>query len=179
VNLVKKHFLIAATAAALFLPGLSSGALAAPHEKASEQQQLSAEHMAAFTDAHIAALKAGLKLTAAQDKNWPALETTLRDVAKDRAARTLEWREKAKERHERDDVIEGLRLRAKGLSTRSAELEKIADAAKPLYDILDDSQKHRFGVLLHEVFKHHDHHRHWGMHPDEHSNNPEDVEHQD
>jgi hypothetical protein len=179
VNLVKKHFLIAATAAALFLPGLSSGALAAPHEKASEQQQLSAEHMAAFTDAHIAALKAGLKLTAAQDKNWPALETTLRDVAKDRAARTLEWREKAKERHERDDVIEGLRLRAKGLSTRSAELEKIADAAKPLYDSLDDSQKHRFGVLLHEVFKHHDHHWHWGMHPDEHSDEPDGGEHQD
>jgi hypothetical protein len=27
-------------------------------------------------------------------------------------------------------------------------LEKIADAAKPLYDSLDDGQKHRFSVLL-------------------------------
>ena len=33
-------------------------------------------------------------------------------------------------------------------------MEKIADAAKPLYDGLDDAQKHRFGVLLHEVFSH-------------------------
>jgi hypothetical protein len=72
-----------------------------------------------------------------------------------------------------------LRLRAKGLSTRSAELEKIADAAKPLFDGLDDSQKHRFGVLLHEVFKHHDHHWHWGMYADEHSNKPGDAEDQD
>jgi zinc resistance-associated protein len=176
---MKKHFLIAATAAALFLPVLSSGAFAAPREKASEQHQLSADHMAAFTDARIAALKAGLRLTTAQDKNWPALEAALREVAKDRAARTLEWREKAKEHHERDDVVEGLRLRAKGLSTRSAELERIADAAKPLYDSLDDAQKHRFGVLLHEVFKHHEHHWHWGMHPDEHSDEPDDAERQD
>ncbi|KAF2988804.1 hypothetical protein OGR47_20525 (plasmid) [Methylocystis sp. MJC1] len=77
---MKKHLLIAATAAALILPGLSSGVFAAPPEKASEHHQFSAEHIAAFTDASIAALKAGLKLTPAQEKNWPALETTLRDV---------------------------------------------------------------------------------------------------
>jgi hypothetical protein len=170
------RILIATTAAALLLPGLSLVASAAPREKAGEQSQLSADHMAAFTDARIAALKVGLKLTAAQEKNWPALESTLRDLAKDRAARTLEWRENAKDRHEKDDVIEGLRLRAKGLSTRSVELEKIADAAKPLYDSLDDSQKHRFGVLLHEVFKHHNHQWHWGMHPDDHMDDPDDAE---
>jgi pyruvate/2-oxoglutarate dehydrogenase complex dihydrolipoamide acyltransferase (E2) component len=179
VNLVKKHFLIAATAAALLLPSLSSAILAAPREKATEHQQLEAEHTAAFTDARIAALKAGLKLTSAQEKNWPALETTLREVAKDRATRTAEWNEKAKEHREKRDLIEGFRLGAKNLSARGAELEKIADAAKPLYDSLDDGQKHRFSVLLHEVFKHHDHHMHWGMHPDEHSDEDIDTEHQE
>jgi hypothetical protein len=176
---MKKHVLIAATAVALAFPGLSSGVLAAPPEQASEHHQLSAEQMAAFIDAHIAALKAGLKLTAAQEKNWSALENALRDVAKDRTARAVEWREKAKEHHEKRDLIEGFKLGAKHLSARSAELDKIADAAKPLYDSLDDAQKHRFGVLLHEVFKHHDQHTHWGMHPDEHSDDETDGEHRE
>jgi hypothetical protein len=173
---MKSPFLIAAILGAFLLPGIGSGAFAAPRESTADQNQLSVEHMAAFTDARIAALKVGLKLTAPQEKNWPTLETTLRDVGKDRAARMLEWQTNAKEHHGKSDVIEGLRLRAKWLSTRSLELEKIADAAKPLYDSLDDSQKTRFGVLLHEVFKHHDHHWHWGMHPDEHSNDAGDED---
>jgi hypothetical protein len=55
---------------------------------------------------------------------------------------------KGQEHHEKRDLIEGFRLGAKNLSARGAELEKIADAAKPLYDSLDDGQKHRFSVLL-------------------------------
>jgi len=176
---MKKRFLIVATAAAFALPGLSSGVRAAPSQQASEHQQLSADQIAAFTDARIAALKAGLRLTPAQEKNWPALESALREIAKDRAARAVEWREKAKEHHEKRDLIEGFRLGAKHLSARSAELEKIADAAKPLYDGLDDAQKHRFGVLLHEVFSRYDFHMHWGVHPDEHSDEDSDSERQE
>jgi LTXXQ motif family protein len=62
-------------------------------------------------DARIASLKTGLKLRPAQEKNWPALETALREQAKAHAARAAEWREKAGEPHERRDVIEGLRQR--------------------------------------------------------------------
>jgi hypothetical protein len=166
---MKMHLLIAATAAALVLPSLSSSVFAAPAEQASESHPLSADQLAAFTDARIAALKAGLRLTPAQEKNWPAFESTLRDIAKQRAEREVEWLEKAKEHHEKRDLIEGFKIGAKHLSARGAELEKIADAAKPLYDSLDEAQKHRFGVLLHEVFKHHDHHMRWGVHPDERS----------
>jgi hypothetical protein len=52
--------------------------------------KFSAEDFAAFTDARIAALKAGLKLTPEQEKNWPALEAALRERAKARAARIAE-----------------------------------------------------------------------------------------
>ena len=31
-------------------------------------------------DAHLAGLKAGLKLTAEQEKNWPAFETAIREA---------------------------------------------------------------------------------------------------
>ncbi len=47
----------------------------------------------AFTDARIAGLKAGLKLTAEQEKNWPAVETAIRDLAKERADRMAARRE--------------------------------------------------------------------------------------
>ena len=52
--------------------------------------RLSTEDVAAFTDARIAGLKAGLKLTAEQEKNWPAVETAIRDLAKQRADRMKE-----------------------------------------------------------------------------------------
>jgi LTXXQ motif family protein len=164
---MKKHILIAATAALLALPNLSSTVLAASPEASEDagayHPKFSAEDFAAFTDARIAALKAGLKLTPAQEKNWPALETALREQAKARAARIAEWREKAKEPREHRSVIEGLQQGAKRLAASSAELEKLADAAKPLYDSLDDAQKGRFPALLHIAAGKHWHHGHEGF----------------
>ena len=183
---MNKNFMLAAATASLLLFGVSSGALAAPPEHAGEHRQLSAEDKAAFTDAHIAALKAGLKLTAAQEKTWPALEAVLRDVAKARAARRAEWHEKAKERHEHPNLIEGLREGAKAMTARAGEMEKIADAAKPLYDSLDDAQKRRFGMLFHTMARMQGHMGHMGhmmghMGPMEHmgghSGDHEDAEH--
>jgi hypothetical protein len=179
---MNKRFLLAATAASFLFLGFSSGAFAAPPEHVGEHHQFSAEDSAALTDAHIAALKAGLKLTPAQEKNWPALEAVLRDVAKARAARMAEWHEKAKEHHEHRDMIEGLRQGAKGLTARAGEMEKIADAAKPLYDSLDDAQKRRFGMLFHAMRQMHGHMgemghmEHMGGHPDGHSDDHEDSE---
>jgi hypothetical protein len=79
------------------------------------------------------------------------------------AARIAEWREKAKEPREHRSVIEGLQQGAKRLAARSAELEKLADAAKPLYDSLDDAQKGRFRALLHIAAGKHWHHGHEGF----------------
>jgi zinc resistance-associated protein len=146
---MNKNILLAAAATSLFWFGVSSDSLAAPPEHPGERHELSGEDKAAFTDAHIAALKAGLKLTAAQEKNWPAFEAVLRDVAKARAARVAEWRERAKEHLEHPNLIEGLKEGANALTARAGEMEKIADAAKPLYDSLDDAQKRRFGLLFH------------------------------
>ena len=48
------------------------------------------ERQAVMLDAHLAGMKAGLKLTDEQAKNWPAFETAIRDAEKARADR---WRE--------------------------------------------------------------------------------------
>lgn len=163
--MMKKYLLVAATAVALALPGLSATATFA--EPSEHHHKFSPEDHAAFTDAKIAGLKAGLKLTPAQEKNWPAVETALRDIAKARAARHAEAKDKMKELHEHHDVIEGLRFHSKILAARATEGDKLADAAKPLYDSLDDAQKRRFGFLLHAIAGHHPPHPHDGK-PDDH-----------
>ncbi len=48
----------------------------------SEHYRPSADDIKAFTDARIAALRAGLQLTLDQEKNWPPFEQALRDLVK-------------------------------------------------------------------------------------------------
>jgi hypothetical protein len=102
-----------------------------------------AEDMSAFTDARIAALKAGLRLTPDQEKNWPAYESAVRDMAKLRAER---WAMRQTERPSADPV-EWLERRADALGKVATSLKKLADAEGPLYKSLDDAQKHRFEFL--------------------------------
>ena len=105
--------------------------------------QMSAQDVSAYTDARIAALKAGLQLTPEQEKNWPVLEKALRDGAKARSERFAARASSDKPR----DPVERLRLRAEVMSQSGASLKEIADAAAPLYQSLDDAQKRRFEVL--------------------------------
>lgn len=158
---MKKYLLVAAAVAALSLP-LSAGVFAEPAPGEHHHHQFSAEDLAAFTDAKIAALKAGLKLTPAQEKNWPAVEASLRDIAKARAARFAEAKDKMTEVREHRSVIEGLQWRSKALAAKAAETEKLAEAAKPLFDSLDDAQKRRFAVLLHTIARGPHHGHEWG-----------------
>lgn len=171
-------FRIILSAAAIFglMQGLGLDALAGNRERSDATIQSSAEHLAAYTDARVAALKAGLKLNAAQDKNWPSLETVLREVMKDRAARTIGWQQTEKARLEKGDVIENLKFRGKALSLIADELNKISDAAKPLYDSLDTAQQQRFGVLLREALKPHDHHWSGWSHAKEYTEEPDDAD---
>jgi hypothetical protein len=144
-------------ALALFLPAFA-GAQTQDAEKPAAQSEerddsfsrpgrMSAEDVAAFTEARIAALKAGLQLKAEQEKNWGGLETSLRDAAKTRVANMEEWRDKAPPAFD-TDPIGALQRRARNMSARATAFEKIAAAAKPLYDSLDEAQKRRFGPLL-------------------------------
>jgi zinc resistance-associated protein len=117
--------------------------------------QPSAEDVAALTDARVAGLKAGLKLTAEQEKNWPAVETAIRDLAKDRGDRIKERAARREARRGGDtarqagpDAIARLRQGADAMTARAASLKKLADASEPLYKGLDDGQKRRFAMLL-------------------------------
>jgi hypothetical protein len=103
----------------------------------------SAQDIAAFGDARIAGLHAGLKLTPDQEKNWPAVEMALRDMAKQRSERFAARASADKP----TDPIQRMATRADVMTQQGAALKKLADAAEPLYKSLDDGQKHRFLVL--------------------------------
>jgi hypothetical protein len=119
--------------------------------------RINPEDRAAFADARIAAVKAGLKLTPDQEKMWPAVEGAVRDFAKlriDRANARMEERNKdraddAKATATPDNPVARLQQRAENMATTAAALKKIADAADPLYKTLDDGQKRRLAVLTH------------------------------
>jgi zinc resistance-associated protein len=105
--------------------------------------KMSEQDRGAMTDARIAALKAGLKLTPDQEKNWPALEKALRDRATMRSDRLAARASADKPR----DPIERLKLRAETMTQRGTTMKQVADAAAPLYGSLDEGQKRRFTML--------------------------------
>ena len=120
--------------------------------------RMNPEDRAAFLDARIAAVHAGLKLTADQEKLWPPVEASVRDFAKqrmDRAnarmnAQTNDSKDAQKDAQTTpDDPVARLRERADNMANTAISLKKIADAADPLYKTLDDGQKRRLAILTH------------------------------
>jgi hypothetical protein len=145
---MKTRFLVATAATLLSLAPVAGAAFAAASDDQPERHShFTAEDRAAFLDARIAGLKAGLALTPEQEKNWPALETTIRDLARKRAERFSAWRE-ARDKDESVDTMDRLTRMSDRLSAGADDIKKLEAAAKPLYDSLDESQKRRFGALL-------------------------------
>jgi zinc resistance-associated protein len=109
-----------------------------------ERYRLTTDDIKAFTDARIAALKAGLQLTPDQEKNWPPFEQAARDLAKLRIER-MQARERGMDQP--SDPFDRLQRRADGMSRLAGALKHLADAGTPLYQSLNDAQKHRFMFL--------------------------------
>jgi hypothetical protein len=121
--------------------------------RAEHHHRPSAAGMAAFTDARIAALKAGLELTPDQQKNWPAFEQALRDVAQVRIDRIqarqarMQQGQTQQQGQSPNGPFDRLAHRADNLAKTSAALKKVADTGGPLYQSLNDDQKQRFAML--------------------------------
>jgi zinc resistance-associated protein len=123
-----------------------------------EKHVFSPADRAAFLDAGIAALHAGLKLSPEQEKLWPAVETSLRTAGNNAMAR----RQKLKDAPVPASLVDRLRRRGENAVARGQNLEAIADAAAPLYATLSEDQKHRLPVLMHGL-RPHFFHRHFAM----------------
>ena len=119
----------------------------------------------AMLDAKLAGLKAGLRLTPDQEKLWGPFESAIRDVAKMRMAHMQDMMERmarmrqmgemgmgmGMEEGEAMSPVERLERMASHLTQAGAALQKVADAAKPLYASLDEEQRRMFGFLAREM----------------------------
>ena len=144
-----KNVLLACVAiAGLASAGFAPAAFAAGGPDATQIERMQQRH-ALLLDAHLAAMKAGLNLSEAQARNWPAFEAAIRDAEKSRAER---WRQ-ARDRMatgEAPSPIERMTIMAGHLEKMAGQLQRVADAGKPLYESLDDGQKRDFGPLMRE-----------------------------
>ena len=154
----------------ILLAGVAAIAIAgsslayAQHREWFNHMRMSPEDRAAFADARIAAVKAGLQLTPDQEKLWPPVEAAARDFAKlriDRAnARMNAEKNDANDAQKPEDPVARLHARADKMAATAAALKRIADAADPLYKTFDDGQKRRLKFLAHfghkEGWRHHE-----------------------
>src|SRR6187399_695861 len=131
-----RNFWIAGIAA-LAIAG--STAVYAQHHRHWGHVRMAPEDRAAMVDARIAAVHAGLKLNADQEKLWPPVETAVRDFANARMNAPADA--------PRPDPVTRLREHADNMAASAAAMKKIADAADPLYKTLDEGQKRRLSVL--------------------------------
>ena len=170
---IMSGFVAAGVAAAIIVP-LTYGAHG--QETPTESNVATIDQSADRADARIAILKADLRLSPEQAKHWSGLASALHDIAVRRAKTwvasrdlqtgraaskspiTLDSKERdatleRRAREDRVDDIDEMRKKADAFTIQAAYLRQIADAAQPLYDTLDDRQRHRLVQFVREDLK--------------------------
>lgn len=112
------------------------------------RQPPSPEMLQRMLDGRLAGAKAALRLSADQEKYWPAIENVIRENAAERIAFMQKMRAEHGQRDEQMDVLKGLDTASERMTTRATQIKKLADALRPLYATLSDDQK---TVLRHEI----------------------------
>jgi hypothetical protein len=106
--------------------------------------RMTADEYVTRTNARITELKAELKLTPQQEKNWSLFEATVRESAKQRAE-NFEQVRKTREQAGGGQPQGG---RVESTPADIAAQKRLAAALDPLYKSLDDGQKQRFATLF-------------------------------
>jgi hypothetical protein len=133
--------LVAATAAAplfCFTPVINATAQSDQPPTHAEQVQHWAE---AAIDAQLKGMKTSLHLNADQETDWGAFESAVKDAEKARLDALQ------KEQSPTLSPMDRLNAKADRLATSQAGLDKIVEAGRPLYESLNDAQKHTFITL--------------------------------
>ena len=141
-----KRTLVAALATAFVATSAFAVAAEDDQQTRAERMQHWAADRETMLDAKLAGIKAGLGLTADQEKLWNPFESAVKDADKSRMD-AMGQMMRMRSQGERKSPIDHLEAMADRLSQGATNVKKIADAAKPLYDSLDESQKHKFGML--------------------------------
>jgi LTXXQ motif family protein len=144
--MMKSLIVAALVAVSLSAPTFALAAEGDQQASRAERMQHWAADRETMMDAKLAGMKAGLGLTADQEKLWNPFESAVKDADKLRMDAMGEMM-RMRAQGERMSPVDHLEAMADRLSQGATNVKKIADAAKPLYDSLDESQKHKFGML--------------------------------
>jgi hypothetical protein len=134
---------------------IAASPLAYAQAPSARAERITEADLAALTDARVNIVKAALQLTPDQEKYWQAIEDTIRANAKDRQTRIANLAKAAAELRDRSpfevlrdrNPVDFLDRRASALSERAADIKKLADAWRPLYQTLTPDQKRRMAQL--------------------------------
>jgi hypothetical protein len=143
---MKRTLVVALAAVFASAPAFALAAEGDQQSSHAERMQQWAADRETVLDAKLAGMKAGLALTADQEKLWGPFQSAVQDAARSRmdAMRQIMQTRAPGEQMSPVDHLEAI---ANRLSQGATDVRKIADAAKPLYNSLDESQKHKFGML--------------------------------
>lgn len=108
-------------------------------------------HREALNDARIAAIRAGLRLTAEQEPLFAPVEKALRDMAGRRTAQGAPSRETSGGERAAADFMDRFQMRAGRAAERAVRLEELASAMNPLWASLDDNQQRLLPVLMRDA----------------------------
>ncbi len=138
---------------AFALPATANTAIEPNAQQGMQQGMERMQHWAAdrelVLDAKLAGVKAALKLNPDQEKLWGPFENAVRDSAKDRMENMQKMMEMRKQNEHVSpvDLLDTWSTGSTDLSQAAGDMKKVANAAKPLYASLDETQKHDFGML--------------------------------
>jgi hypothetical protein len=136
-----RRILTAVTAAAALLISAFTHIAAAQSDQQPTHAELVQHWAEAGIDAQLKGMKTSLRLTSDQEKDWGSFESAVKDAEKARVTALQ------KEQSSGLTPMDRLNAKAERLAESQAGLEKIVEAAKPLYLSLDDTQKHKFITL--------------------------------
>src|SRR5262249_14654181 len=108
-----------------------------------------ADDINSLIDARLSRFRQALRLTADQERNWPAFETGVREFVKLRLQQISDLRNEPPRSH-----VERLRQGAERLNVIAAAMKRLGDVEEPLYNSLSDGQKERFAQLARQARRH-------------------------
>jgi LTXXQ motif family protein len=144
--MMKRILVAALVAGSLSAPIFALAAEGDQQASHAERKQQWAADRETMLEAKLTGMKAGLGLTADQEKLWGPFESAVKDADKSRMD-AMGQMMRMRAQGERMSPVDRLEAMSDRLSQGATNVKKIADAAKPLYDSLDESQKHKFGML--------------------------------
>jgi hypothetical protein len=121
---------------------------AAPDQGPDRRPAFTRAELDSLTNARIAGIKAGLNLTADQQRLFEPVEQALRAMAASRADRMESFRRNAGGPPPRPDLAQRLEMQAERATRAAQSLTTLSNAVKPFYASLDDSQKKLLPMLM-------------------------------